>query len=438
MSKQAKIVVFGASGLIGEATCSHLLQDGMSVTPIARHFTLSQKDQFAAGREVDFIGLSPDALSGLIGEANVVVNCVGALQDSSSGQTDAVHTGFVSTLLAAFEQLEQAPLLVQISIPGDRCEDTTAFARTKRSADELITSSLHNHIILRPGFVFADRAFGGSALLRAVAALPVGLSDHFSARPFATTAINDITGTVAHVSKAYADHPMSIREVWDVMSDQEETVGSVLNLLRKRCGGPPPLVSLPSWLMDLSGIAGDLVSRLGWRPPVRSTAISEMKRGVSGNPERWMTQTGIRPLTMPAAIQHSPATIQDKWFSRLYLLKAVIVGTLSLFWIVSGMIALTVGFEPATVILTSNGVPPAFASMITAITAFMDVAIGLAIGIRKTHVRGLFAGVALSLGYLIASFVLTPDLWLDPLGPLVKVIPATTLMVVAWAISDER
>jgi hypothetical protein len=57
---------------------------------------------------------------------------------------------------------------------------------------------------------------------------------------------------------------------------------------------------------------------------------------------------------------------------------------------------------------------------------------------RKTCRIGLIVGVMVSFVYMAAAAILTPDLWIEPLGALVKTVPATVLMLVAWAILDER
>ena len=44
----------------------------------------------------------------------------------------------------------------------------------------------------------------------------------------------------------------------------------------------------------------------------------------------------------------------------------------------------------------------------------------------------------MSLGYMGGAAVLTPDLWIEPLGALVKTGPAIVLMMVALAILPER
>ena len=68
----------------------------------------------------------------------------------------------------------------------------------------------------------------------------------------------------------------------------------------------------------------------------------------------------------------------------------------------------------------------------------MDIAIGVAIAFRRTCKAGLIAGIAASLVYMIGAAVLTPDLWLEPTGALVKTFPAIVLMLVALVILDNR
>lgn len=68
----------------------------------------------------------------------------------------------------------------------------------------------------------------------------------------------------------------------------------------------------------------------------------------------------------------------------------------------------------------------------------MDLALGLALLVRRSA-RGACLGMAaVSLAYLAGATLLAPDLWADPLGPLVKVLPALTLAVATTAMLDRR
>jgi hypothetical protein len=50
----------------------------------------------------------------------------------------------------------------------------------------------------------------------------------------------------------------------------------------------------------------------------------------------------------------------------------------------------------------------------------------------------LIAGMVASLGYMLGTAILTPDLWIEPLGALVKTGPAIVLMLVALLTLDNR
>jgi uncharacterized membrane protein (UPF0136 family) len=64
--------------------------------------------------------------------------------------------------------------------------------------------------------------------------------------------------------------------------------------------------------------------------------------------------------------------------------------------------------------------------------------IGGLIAFRRTAAAGLIAGIVVSLGYMAGAALLTPDLWIEPLGALVKTGPAIVLMIVALLTLDNR
>ena len=132
------------------------------------------------------------------------------------------------------------------------------------------------------------------------------------------------------------------------------------------------------------------------------------------------------------------ATIQDKWFPRLFLLKPLVIASLVLFWVMSGFIALVISFPATKAILISHGFPRWLVTPFAGITSLMDVSIGVLIAFRHTAAIGLIAGIFVSLGYMAGTTILTRDLWIEPLGALVKTGPAIVLMGVALLTLDSR
>ncbi|QWG23647.1 SDR family oxidoreductase [Bradyrhizobium sediminis] len=439
-SKWPKILLFGASGLIGRFVTDDLRARGFDVVGIARRFSPSQK---ATTHDLEMPVMSMDrgALARLIGEYEVdlVVNCLGVLQDGPGSDTRDVHRDFVERLLRAIRDSGRAIRLVHISIPGASDEDRTAFSATKREAERLIAVFGIPYAILRPGFVIAPAAYGGSAMLRALAAFPVGLPAAEAAVPFQPVAVEDIAATIAWLAGRDIADETANAVTWDLMQPQPVTLGGVIDQFRRVLGtADMPRLALPAFLLGLGARGGNLASWLGWMPPMRTTAIAELRRGVTGDPSAWMLATGIVPKTLAQAVGQRAATIQDKWFSRLFLIKALVIASLVVFWIASGSIALFISYDAAAGVLRSHGFPPALVAPVTVLTSLMDMTIGVLIGFRRTCGLGLVAGIMASLGYMTGAAILTPDLWIEPLGALVKTGPAIVLMAVALLTLDNR
>jgi hypothetical protein len=151
-----------------------------------------------------------------------------------------------------------------------------------------------------------------------------------------------------------------------------------------------------------------------------------------------MAATGIVPRTLLQAVGQRSATIQDKWFARLFLIKALVIASLVVFWVASGFIALVISYDAAAAMLSSHGFPPALVTPFTIGTSLMDMTVGVLIAFRRTCAVGLIAGIVASLGYMLGTAMLTPDLWIEPLGALVKTGPAIVLMLVALLTLDNR
>jgi uncharacterized protein YbjT (DUF2867 family) len=432
---EPRIAILGASGLIGYALTVDLRRRGFEVRGYARRFTAAQLSALEeAALQTPLLSLSAGELARLLDGADIVVNSIGILQGRD---IDAVHHAFAARL-AACCAAEPEKLLVHISIPGDEKDDRTFYSRSKRQGERAIAASGAPFVILRPGFVIASAAYGGGALIRALAALPLELPARESRSRFAATAVSDICETVVQIAARWRGGEKEWRRIWDVMEENPGTVGDIVAAFRRHNGGPAPWLAMPGWMLGPGAVAGDLVSRLGWKPPIRSTAMVEMRRGVRGNPKSWMADTGLAPLSARAAVAATPATVQEKWFARLYLLKALALMTLVIFWCASGLIALTIAFGVARQTLIDHGFSFFLAQNITIASSVLDIFIGLLIGIRRTSPIGLIAGILVSLGYMAGAAIFTPELWAEPLGALVKTGPAIVLMLFCLAVLDDR
>jgi hypothetical protein len=316
---------------------------------------------------------------------------------------------------------------VQISARTAGAAGALPFLATKRRADEALAASGLPHLILRPALVLGRNAHGGSSLLRALAAFPLALPLVHAESPVETLSVDDVAGAV---SRAIAS---DLRGDFDLAAGEVLTLAELVGLHRQWLGlAPAGVFSLAPWLTRPVTWLADMAGLLGWRSPLRSTAMTVMSEGIRSAKR----ESGLGATSAAATLAANPSGVQDLWFARLYLLKPLIISGLSAFWLLSGLIPL-LSMERASAHFLPF-MPEAAATALTLATCIIDVALGAAVLVRPLARRALLGMLAVSLAYLAGGSLLEPALWLDPLGPLVKVLPSVLLTLTALATLDER
>jgi hypothetical protein len=143
-------------------------------------------------------------------------------------------------------------------------------------------------------------------------------------------------------------------------------------------------------------------------------------------------------MSLRQVLASHPASVQEKWFARLYLLKPLILAVFSLFWIATAFVSLGPGWDVGIGLMHEGGVSGYAAPLTVVAGALADLAIGLGIAWRRTARPALYAALALTLVYLVVGTILVPRLWSDPLGPLLKIWPVVMLNLVAIAVLEDR
>jgi uncharacterized protein YbjT (DUF2867 family) len=325
--------------------------------------------------------------------------------------------------------------VVHVSAIGAEAGAPSDFARTKSLAEDDLMRRDLDWAILRPALVIAPAAYGGTALLRAVAAFPLLTPLVAADARMQTVGIDDLAETVALCLR-----PGAVSRVrWNVAHPEVHRLRDIVVALRGWLGfAPRPVVRLPGWLTTLVSCGADALGRLGWRSPARSTAIAQLAAGVVGDPTGWVAATGIKPSSLAETLARHPAGIQERWFARLYLLKPLAIGGLALFWIATGLVALGPGWERALGHLATAGFSGGIAETTLVVGSLFDVAMGLLLLWRRTARTTLVVMLAGTIGYLILGTATAPGLWLDPLGPYTKIVPMLVATLLTLAIVDER
>jgi uncharacterized protein YbjT (DUF2867 family) len=426
-----RVLITGATGLIGSALAARLAEEGHQIVGVARR--AGNQPSVARWLVLDIASaVQPERWLAHLDGVDAVVNCAGVLQDSVRENTEGVHAAGVGALFAACEQVGIRRVVHLSAIGVDRAQPSR-FSATKYAGDRQLMARDLDWVILRPSVVLGRPAFGASALIRSLASLPlVPLMPE--TQPIQAVQLQDVLATISFFLKPNAASRLEL----ELAGPDRLQMGEIIAQYRNWYGWPPARAFIiPRWLARFLYRIGDVAGALGWRPPMRTNAAREIARGAVGDPERWTSLSGIRPQSLAQALAAEPATIQEKWFARLYLVKAIIFVVLSTFLIATGVISLTLGYPSGLDLMRSTGA--GFLSGPAVIVgALADIAIGVSIAWRPLTRYGLYGALVLSLFYAVAGTVLRPDLWIEPLGPLLKIVPIFVLHLVALAVLDER
>ncbi|MGZ8348153.1 MAG: SDR family oxidoreductase [Allosphingosinicella sp.] len=429
-----RVLLLGATGLIGSAVAARLVVEGHEVVGVARTLdSAARRVPVARWIRLDLrTAVRPQDWRPHLAGIDAIVNCAGVLQDSARDSTLRVHR---EAPVALWQACADTGLrrIVQVSAIGVDRGGVTAFSRSKSEGDAALAASGLDWAILRPSVVVGRAAYGGSALFRALAALP-WLPRIPDAGPIDVVQLDDVAETVAIMLRPGAPSRVAL----DLAGPERLTLAEMVAAYRRWLGWPPAReIRLPAFLFALGWRTGDLVSWLGWRPPLRSTSRRELVRGAVGDPAEWMRVTGLRPKSLGEALAAAPASVQERWFARLYLLKPLAIGGFGLFWLVTGLVSLGPGREPAVAMMARTAAG-AWAEPAVIGGALLDLAIGAGILFRRSAKPALLAAFTVSLLYLALGTWLEPTLWLDPLGPLMKIVPILVLNLLCLALLDER
>ena len=429
-----KALVLGGYGLIGSACMGALRNAGFQVVGMGRSPGSAMAADPAASwliRDIPWIEVAE--WRELLADVDVVVNASGALQDGARDNLEAIHVTAIERLVEAVRHMQIR--IVQISAAGVSANASTAFFRSKARGDAVIASGAGDWVILRPTLVLSHDAYGGTALLRAVAALPLVLPRVLPESLVQTVFVEDVAAAV--VAAGNGDVPFGT--IADLTEPEARSFPKLTADMRRWLGFSDPVFAprVPAACLAIIGRFADLLGYLGWRSPLRTTALRALGDGIRGDPKDWERAGGAPCRSLKQTLSILPATRQERLFARVYLALPLAIGTLAFFWVFSGLVALW-DTQAAMAVLEGGGFPVWAISAAVFGGAIADILFGLLILWRPLARCAALGMIALSLAYLMGSVVAAPQLWLDPLGPMVKVLPGVTLAGVVWLLLEDR
>ena len=430
-----RVLVLGGYGLIGLAVSKLLLEQGKQVTGLARSAKTGRKFLPEASWISEDISklTKPEDWSEILKNIDAVVNAAGILQNGLNDDVAATQRDSIMALIKACDQngVEQ---FIQISAPGATSAAQTLFYKTKGEADEALKKSRLKWTILRPGLVISPNAYGGTSLLRMLAAFPLIQPLVMPKALIQTVSVHD----VAYAVSAALGKDSLAGQDFDLVEENAKTLTDLILSIRSWLGFSKPLfiVPLPKWVGGVVSKIADFAGWLGWRSSLRSTSLKVLTQNVTGDPAPWKYETGHVPQGLKRTLQGLPSTAQERLYARMKLLFPLLLFIMSAFWLTSGLIGI---FQHDKAVKVLEGALPETAAITSVwLGSVIDIGIGLLVLFRPlTRLISLFS-VLVAAGYLAASAALTPHLWANPLGPMVKVFPAIALALVIASLAEER
>lgn len=429
-----RVLLLGPNGFIGSSIARQLLARGYDVTGLGRGAP-PVAPALGGWIRADLNRLTTaEAWAAHLRGVDAVVDASGALQTGARDRLGDSQGRAIVALIAACEAAG-VRRFVQISAPGATALASTEFMRTKAIADTRLKASSLDWTILRPGLVIGRDAFGGTSLIRALAAFPLIVPLIRPCGRIQTVALDDVARIAAMAAAGEIGPGIDI----DLVEERPHDMREIVLAHRAWLGLAPPVAvaELPAAMARPVGWIADALGWLGWRSPLRSTALKVMREDVLGDPAPAKAVLGLGFRSLDETLASFASAQQDRSQARLFLLLPLVLASLAILWIGSGLIGLA-RTDLAASVLIGGGMEERVARLFVLAGSVADIALGTAILVRRTARPAALGMAAVTLVYLAGASLFRPDLWLDPLGALLKTLPVLVLALVAWATLEER
>ncbi len=426
---RAKVLVAGASGLIGRRVARALDDAGHDVV-----FT-SRRPRPAAGQSALSVDSAeaPSAQwwAGRLRDVDVVINAVGIFREHGRQRFEVLHARAPTAL---FEGAARAGvrLVIQLSALGSDDGAATAYHRSKHRADESLRKLPIASVIVQPSLVYAPEGVS-SRLFRRLAVLPA------LALPATTAEIQPV-----HVEDLVAaivgmvESPPTGSETVAVVGPEPMTLDRYLARLRRAMG-----IARPAWRLPVPPVIALGTSRLLAHLPgslVDPDAIRMLLQGRAADPSafaRWLGQAP-RPVESFIRDEDKRELAQEAALSTLAMIARLCVAAV---WIWTGIVSL--GLYPVAdslALLGDFGLRGAPAWVALYAGAMLDLALGVLTLAAPARWMGRVwcAQLVVIAGYTALITLRMPHWWLHPYGPLSKNLPMMAVIGMLWVMQRGR
>ncbi|HEY0502251.1 MAG TPA: SDR family oxidoreductase [Lysobacter sp.] len=414
MERPLRVLVVGATGLIGAAIVQALLRRGHDVTPGVRD--TAQALRRWPGRRAVAVDMALDVgvadwVARLMG-IEAVVNAAGIFREHAGDTFHAVHEAAPKAL---FEACTRARVrrVVQVSALGADPRAESAFHLSKRAADHALLDLPLDACVVRPSLVFSPRG-ASTRLFLAWASGPWMLLPGDGGQRIQPVHLDDVADAVVRLLES-----PTVPATLDAVGPAPITLRAYLATLRRQLGLAPArsFDVPPAWLQA----AASLLQR-GRRGGFATDALRMLERGNTGDAKAMEAVLG-RPPRDPSDFidpRDAPRLLDE---ARLRWLLPMLRLSIALVWLGSGLVSL--GLFPVVdslALLSRVGLEATMARGALYTAAGLDLLLGLSM-LWPPPRWLLKLQAAVIVGYTAILTVALPEFWLHPFAPLLKNLP---------------
>ncbi|MBN8923688.1 MAG: epimerase [Rhodanobacter sp. 68-29] len=428
-----RVLVTGAYGFIGAHIVAALVGAGHEVICAVRQARVDSRFPGLKAVACDMASdvRSDDWLPRLDG-IDAVVNCAGILRERGGDTYAHVHE---LAPLALFQACLQRGIrrVIQISALGNA--DDSEFVASKHRSDAALATLDLDWLVLRPSLVYSVHgSWGGSSLLRALAALPGALPlPGGGTQPVQPIAAEDVGATVV----AALARPSCTRETIELVGPEVMNLRDYLLAWRRWLGfGHVRIVAIPIALARWLAACGDLLGD----GPLGRTTMRMLERGNTGATHasaQLRDRLGVAPRTLLHALDETPSHVQDRWHARLYFWLPTLRILMAVLWIGSGVTGWLTSLADMQALTSGGMLSGDTLVMLARLTGTADLLLGVLCLLHWRSRLVLGAMLLMLLGYTLGVGTLWPAQWLEPFGGLLKNLPLIAALAILLA-TDER
>lgn len=423
-----RILVLGAGGFIGRHVLAELLACGHEPVGVVRR-AAGLAEAFPGVRFLEFdlaTARDPADWAEALDGVEAVVNVAGVLRGPDM---EAVHVGAPAALYRACVAAG-VRRVVLVSAISARPEVATDYARTKLRGEAVLRESGPDWTILRPSLVYAEGSYGGTSLLRALAALPWRIPLPGDGR-FAFSPIH--AEDLARCVRQACEEARFGGATLEPAGPETLSLRDLLTRYRAWLGfGPARFLRVPLPAMRLLARLGD---RFG-RGPVSSNSLDQLIAGNGGDGAAFAAAAGFAPRSLETALRRQPAQVQDRWHARLFFVAPALRASLLLLWLASGLLGLLFGSATTRELLAALSLPGALTWPLTLAASLLDFLVAAVLLLDRGGRWATRLQLAVVLGFTLVLGTALPGLWLDPLGPLLKNLPILAAILANGALTN--